>query len=139
MVTPTMSCGCCGRAHASVVLSAGIVFSSLIQFIFVSKFTFLYSASRETTLQTELLAVQALRGQLEEALGTTQEQIVRMQEEFEMPADSGGGRSLQEHEAGSAEVSRAHTTQRAVESVLGVTLKTLLTGNACLMGFFTVY
>lgn len=68
------------------------------------------SASRETTLQTELLAVQALRGQLEEALGTTQEQIVRMQEEFEMPADSGGGRSLQEHEAGSAEVSRAHTT-----------------------------
>ncbi|XP_055498083.1 LOW QUALITY PROTEIN: myomegalin [Leucoraja erinacea] len=47
------------------------------------------SASRETTLQTELLAVQALRGQLEEALGTTQEQIVRMQEEFEMPADSG--------------------------------------------------
>ncbi|XP_078263679.1 myomegalin isoform X4 [Rhinoraja longicauda] len=46
-------------------------------------------ASREKTLQTELLAVQALRGQLEEALGTTQEQIVRMQKEFEMPADSG--------------------------------------------------
>ncbi|XP_067893458.1 myomegalin isoform X4 [Heterodontus francisci] len=47
------------------------------------------SSSREETLQAELLAVQALRGQLEEALRRSQEQISRLERESEMPADSG--------------------------------------------------
>ncbi|XP_051866823.1 myomegalin isoform X4 [Pristis pectinata] len=55
------------------------------------------STSREKTLQTELLAVQALRGQLEEALRRTQEQIGRLEKEPEMSADSG------EHHSESAE------------------------------------
>ncbi|XP_059840428.1 myomegalin isoform X5 [Hypanus sabinus] len=47
------------------------------------------STSREKMLQTELLAVQALRGHLEEALRRTQEQIGRLEKEPEMSADSG--------------------------------------------------
>ncbi|XP_072919341.1 myomegalin isoform X6 [Hemitrygon akajei] len=47
------------------------------------------STSREKVLQTELLAVQALRGHLEEALRRTQEQIGRLEKEPEMSADSG--------------------------------------------------
>uniref|UniRef100_UPI00398F31B9 myomegalin isoform X3 n=1 Tax=Pristiophorus japonicus TaxID=55135 RepID=UPI00398F31B9 len=47
------------------------------------------SSSREEALQAELLAVQALRGQLEEALRRSREQIGRLEREPEMPADSG--------------------------------------------------
>ncbi|XP_078074489.1 myomegalin isoform X2 [Mustelus asterias] len=47
------------------------------------------SSSREDMLQAELLAVQALRGQLEETLRRSQEQIDRLERESEMPADSG--------------------------------------------------
>ncbi|XP_062920150.1 myomegalin isoform X7 [Mobula hypostoma] len=47
------------------------------------------STSREKMLQTELMAVQALRGHLEEALRRTQEQIGRLEKEPEISADSG--------------------------------------------------
>ncbi|XP_067846536.1 myomegalin isoform X3 [Heptranchias perlo] len=47
------------------------------------------SSSREKTLQAELLAVQTLRGELEEALRRSQEQIGRLEREPEVPADSG--------------------------------------------------
>eukprot|EP00061_Rhincodon_typus_P017068 g45600.t1 len=49
------------------------------------------SSDREDLLQAELLAIQALRGQLEETLKRSQEQISRLERESEMPADSGGG------------------------------------------------
>ncbi|XP_072367293.1 myomegalin isoform X6 [Scyliorhinus torazame] len=47
------------------------------------------SSSKEEMLQAELLAAQALRRQLEENLRRSQEQIVRLERESEMPADSG--------------------------------------------------
>ncbi|XP_041064490.1 myomegalin isoform X4 [Carcharodon carcharias] len=47
------------------------------------------SSSREDSLQAELLAVQALRRQLEETLKRSQEHISRLERESEMPADSG--------------------------------------------------
>ncbi|XP_038650475.1 myomegalin isoform X5 [Scyliorhinus canicula] len=47
------------------------------------------SSSGEEMLQAELLAAQALRRQLEENLRRSQELIVRLERESEMPADSG--------------------------------------------------
>ncbi|XP_048395185.2 myomegalin isoform X5 [Stegostoma tigrinum] len=47
------------------------------------------SSDREDMLQAELLAIQALREQLEETLKRSQEQISRLERESEMPADSG--------------------------------------------------
>ncbi|XP_069794342.1 myomegalin isoform X5 [Narcine bancroftii] len=61
------------------------------------------STSREKMLQTELLAVQALRGQLEEALRRTQEQIGRLEKETEMPTDSGGYDSENAEDDGSTQ------------------------------------
>ncbi|XP_048457913.1 myomegalin isoform X4 [Rhincodon typus] len=73
------------------------------------------SSDREDLLQAELLAIQALRGQLEETLKRSQEQISRLERESEMPADSGGGGmdrlgSLQEHVASLTEGSCTQAT-----------------------------
>ncbi|XP_060686314.1 myomegalin isoform X3 [Hemiscyllium ocellatum] len=57
--------------------------------LYISLVKFHNQTDREDTLQAELLAIQALRGQLEEALRRSQEQISRLERESEMPADSG--------------------------------------------------